>query len=64
MLSDLADSSAAGLPLESLSFGGAPPPDVLVPRAQAAFPKAAMYVSSSFQRHTVLKLFAALKATE
>ncbi|KAJ3515337.1 hypothetical protein NLJ89_g1824 [Agrocybe chaxingu] len=42
MVSDLADSSAAGLPLDALMFGGAPAPDTLTPRARKAFPTATM----------------------
>ncbi|CAA7259743.1 unnamed protein product [Cyclocybe aegerita] len=42
MVSDLADSSAAGLPLDALMFGGAPAPDTLTPRARRAFPTATM----------------------
>ncbi|GLB34306.1 putative synthetase [Lyophyllum shimeji] len=38
MALDLADSSLAGYPLESLAFGGAPPPDLLPARTGKAFP--------------------------
>lgn len=38
MALDLADSSLAGYPLESLAFGGAPPPDLLPVRTGKMFP--------------------------
>ncbi|KDR83762.1 hypothetical protein GALMADRAFT_236121 [Galerina marginata CBS 339.88] len=42
MVSDLADSSGAGQPLEGLMFGGAPAPDSLTTRAKLAFPTASL----------------------
>lgn len=46
MVSDLTESSAAGFPLETLTFGGAPAPDTLSKRVGRAFPTAAMSVCS------------------
>ncbi|KAF9568919.1 acetyl-CoA synthetase-like protein [Agrocybe pediades] len=42
MVSDLADSSGAGQPLDSLMFGGAPAHNSLAVRAQQAFPTASL----------------------
>lgn len=46
MVSDLADSSAAGHPLDGLLFGGASAPDWLAKRAREAFPAAMSYVQT------------------
>lgn len=42
MVSDLTESSAAGHPLDSLLFGGAPAPARLAEKARQAFPTAVM----------------------
>ncbi|KAF8913879.1 hypothetical protein CPB84DRAFT_1757805 [Gymnopilus junonius] len=42
MVSDLADSTGAGEPLEGLMFGGAPAPTALTTRATEAFPTASL----------------------
>jgi hypothetical protein len=44
MALDLMDSSLAGFPLESVSFGGAPAPDMLTKQAGRVFPSATLHV--------------------
>jgi hypothetical protein len=43
MVSDLVESLGRRYPLDSLTFGGAPAPDILAKRARDAFPSATMY---------------------
>lgn len=38
MALDLMDSSLAGFPIETVSFGGAPAPDVITKKAGQIFP--------------------------
>ena len=54
MALDLMESSAAGFPLESVSFGGASAPDILPTKASQAFPSATLYVSSFLARCLLL----------
>lgn len=43
MALDLMETSIAGYPLETLSFGGAPAPDILPKKAGQVFPSAILY---------------------